>query len=81
MRLPKKKKKEVGMLTTFQILRSALIRNGLRQKRPKSTDARTTASLPLFGNMDPNFVSHEQLYQYSIQKVFILLLLQKYILN
>ena len=69
------------MLTTFQILRSALIRNGLRQKRPKSTDARTTASLPFFGNMDPNFVSHEQLYQYSIQKVFILLLLQKYILD
>ena len=81
MRLPKKKKKEVGMLTTFQILRSALIRNGLRQKRPKSTDARTTASLPLFGNMDPNFVSHEQLYQYSIQKVFTITFITKININ
>ena len=67
------------MLTTFQILRSGLIRNGLRQKRPKSTNARTTASLPNFGNLDPNFVSHEQLYQYSIQKVFIIYL-RKYLL-
>ena len=65
------------MLTTFQILRSGLIRNGLqRQKRPKSSDARTTASLPNFGNMDPKFVSHEQLYQYSIQKVFTIIYLK-----
>ena len=73
------KNKKIVMLTTFQILRSGLIRNGLRQKRPKSSNATTTASLPNFGNLDPNFVSHEQLYQYSIQKVFIIYL-RKYLL-
>ena len=62
------------MLTTLQIVRSQLIRNVLRQKSFKRPKSISTAFLPSLGTLDPNTISHEELYQYSIEKVCTVIL-------